>query len=169
MPDNKKAIGLVDLRISVTFHRSPEVHTLLSMTNKRDRARLIVEALLLYIEQTNHPAAEVETQLHSVASFLNQRKGLQPKVRDRSDEVNHVIPEVRVGAEVIKEQPLPAKETVPVPDTVGSASPEPSAVSDMAVRNGGTETEENAQHDTNASEPLMVSPPSGIHNRWMED
>lgn len=169
MPNEINAIGQVDVRLSITFHRAPEVHTLLSMTNKRDRAKLIVEALRLYIEQTNHPAAKVETQLQSIASFLSQRKGCQPTIQDATVEVRTVTPEVRAGVTVKAEMSTPLKEGGPVLNPDRGNIPEPATVSAITSQSSVIDTEDNSQHNKDASNRLIELPPSGIHSRWMED
>lgn len=68
---DKPVSANIDVRLSVQFHRAPDVHTLLFMTSVRERKKLITEALRMYIEQTGHPAGERSAQLKAVETWLD--------------------------------------------------------------------------------------------------
>lgn len=63
----------ITVRISLTFQEAPDVHTLLAMTPVRERGRLMRMALERYITTTNHPAGDVEQQIHAISTWLRSR------------------------------------------------------------------------------------------------
>jgi hypothetical protein len=63
----------ITVRISVTLHDAPDVHTLLAMTPVRERGGLVRLALQRYISSTNHPAGNVEAQIEAISTWLRQR------------------------------------------------------------------------------------------------
>lgn len=63
----------ITVRISLTFQEAPEIHTLLAMTPVRERGKLVRLALKRYIEDTGHPAGDVEQQIGAVSAWLRSR------------------------------------------------------------------------------------------------
>ena len=65
----------ITVRISLTFQEAPDVHTLLAMTPVRERGKLVRLALERYIAETDHPAGDVEQQIHAISTWLRSRSG----------------------------------------------------------------------------------------------
>jgi len=63
----------ITVRISLTFQDAPDVHTLLAMTPVRERGKLVRFALERYIAETEHPAGDVEQQIHVISKWLRSR------------------------------------------------------------------------------------------------
>lgn len=63
----------ITVRISLTFQEAPDVHTLLAMTPVRERGKLVRLALERYIEETAHPAGDVEQQIEAISTWLRSR------------------------------------------------------------------------------------------------
>lgn len=63
----------ITVRISLTFQEAPDVHTLLAMTQVRERGKLVRLALERYIAETGHPAGDVEQQIHAISTWLRSR------------------------------------------------------------------------------------------------
>lgn len=63
----------ITVRISLTFQEAPEIHTLLAMTPVRERGKLVRLALKRYINDTRHPAGDVEQQIGAVSAWLRSR------------------------------------------------------------------------------------------------
>ena len=65
----------ITVRISLTFQEAPDVHTLLAMTPVRERGKLVRLALKRYIAEIEHPAGDVEQQIHAISTWLRSRGG----------------------------------------------------------------------------------------------
>jgi len=63
----------ITVRISLTFQKAPDVHTLLAMTPVRERGKLVRLSLERYIAQTDHPAGDVEQQINAISTWLRSR------------------------------------------------------------------------------------------------
>ena len=63
----------ITVRISLTFQEAPDIHTLLAMTPVRERGKLVRAALARYIEETAHPAGDVEQQISVISTWLRSR------------------------------------------------------------------------------------------------
>ena len=68
-----KAGAEITVRIILTFQENPDVHTLLAMTPVRERGKLVRFALERYIVETDHPAGNVEQQIHMISTWLRSR------------------------------------------------------------------------------------------------
>lgn len=83
----------ITVRISLTFQEAPDVHTLLAMTPVRERGKLVRLALERYIAETDHPAGDVERQIHAISTWLRSRIACtkSPAGAESQIEVNHTI------------------------------------------------------------------------------
>lgn len=106
----------ITVRISLTFQEAPDVHTLLAMTPVRERGKLIRLALERYIEETVHPAGNIEQQISAVSAWLRSRGA------GSTFEIGIAQPSVPKLAQDVK--PPPKDETVQIETAVTSERPE---------------------------------------------
>lgn len=66
--------GIVDIRLALSFHAAPDVHTLLYLTPSRERGKLLVDALQHLIKTTGHPAGLRDVQLKAVDAWLSGKE-----------------------------------------------------------------------------------------------
>jgi hypothetical protein len=102
----------ITVRISLTFQEAPDVHTLLAMTPVRERGKLIRLALERYIEETAHPAGDIEQQISAVSAWLRSRGA------GSTMQIGIAQPSVPKLTQDVK--PLPKGETVQIVTPVTS-------------------------------------------------
>lgn len=83
----------ITVRISLTFQEAPDVHTLLAMTPVRERGKLVRLALERYIAEIEHPAGDVEQQIHVISKWLRSRNAREESTAhaERSFESKSVV------------------------------------------------------------------------------
>jgi hypothetical protein len=119
----------ITVRISLTFQEAPDVHTLLAMTPVRERGKLVRSALERYIANTNHPAGEVEQQIHAISSWLRSRTPRKEAAVSTENAVSaddaYVVVETHQARNVSEHMP---ERSGPVPELAASPGPSSSSV-----------------------------------------
>ena len=123
--DKPPKIGTeITVRISLTFQEAPDVHTLLAMTPVRERGKLVRLALERYIAAINHPAGDVEQQIHAISTWLRSRSGREEQTvaTVRSSEAASLV--AAVSATQVREtaKPVPALDGLLQEETSSSSS-----------------------------------------------
>ena len=124
--DKPPKIGTeITVRISLTFQEAPDVHTLLAMTPVRERGKLVRLALERYIAEIDHPAGDVEQQIHAISTWLRSRSGREEQTvaTVRSSEAASLV--AAVSATQVREtaKPVPAPGELAQKETSSSSSP----------------------------------------------
>lgn len=124
--DKPPKIGTeITVRISLTFQEAPDVHTLLAMTPVRERGKLVRLALERYIAAINHPAGDVERQIHAISTWLRSRSGREEAtvVAARSSEAERPVDAASATRVRDTAKPVPAPGELAQKETSSSSSP----------------------------------------------
>ncbi len=120
-----KIASEITVRISLAFQDAPDVHTLLAMTPVRERGKLVRLALQRFIEETNHPAGDVDAQIEAVSHWLRNRGSADHT--DLPSNGNHSPLRARPGVSIKNQAPDLAsrKPPPPQPDNVEAGNVRP--------------------------------------------
>jgi hypothetical protein len=131
--------GIIDLRLSLDFHSAPDVHTLMYMTPRGSRRKLLIEAVRHYIQATGHEAGTKDAQLKAVASWLSGRGGAESRRLTLDAPQQHQNSPVEVGVSPPSTQePSVTANAVVMGGTEGATGAETSAPSESTEEMPGT-------------------------------
>jgi hypothetical protein len=117
----------ITVRISLTFQEAPDIHTLLAMTPVRERGRLVRAALARYIEETAHPAGDVEQQISAISTWLRSRMA-------GDENAAHLISRPVMPQSVPNEKaPATAPVSTPIEEFVGQVDSEAELKSSSSI------------------------------------